>query len=162
MKNRKPLLHAYPRIRPTRMTSKQPAATPHSWKGHPLNNATTFVGLNVHARSIKASRRTRPQDGSSRRACSGCVQHQCKRRRTERRVPNNASRLNFSHLSIGAMSAKEATEKDEDHELEARAPSFRQKKSKRRSFELARESTHQASYSWTKKRQRPGNVRSSV
>ena len=36
------------------MVSKPPTATPHSWKGLPMNNATTFVGLDVHARSIKA------------------------------------------------------------------------------------------------------------
>ena len=54
IKSWKPLLHAYPRIRPTIVVSKPPAATPHSWKGLPMNNATTFVGLDVHARSIKA------------------------------------------------------------------------------------------------------------
>ena len=86
MKSRKPLLHAYPRIRPTIEVSKPPAATPHSWKGLPMSNATTFVGLDVHARSIKASRRARPQDGLSRRAYPSCVQYQCKRRRTARRV----------------------------------------------------------------------------
>ena len=49
----KPLLHAYSRIRPTIEVSKPPAATPHSWKGLPMSNATTFVGLDVHARSVK-------------------------------------------------------------------------------------------------------------
>lgn len=34
MKSRKTLLHAYPRIRLTIMAFKQPAPTPHSWKGH--------------------------------------------------------------------------------------------------------------------------------
>ena len=34
--------------------SKPPAATPHPWKGLPMNNATSFVGPDVHARSIKA------------------------------------------------------------------------------------------------------------
>lgn len=48
------LLHAYPRIRPTIAVSKPPAATPHPWKGLPMNNATSFVGPDVHARSIKA------------------------------------------------------------------------------------------------------------
>lgn len=86
MKSRKPLLHAYPRIRPTIMAFKQPAPTPHSWKGHSMNNANTFTGLDVHARSIKASRQPRSQDGLPRRAYPSCVQHQCKRRRTARRV----------------------------------------------------------------------------
>lgn len=54
IKSWKPLLHAYPRIRPTIEVSKPPAATPHSWKGLPMSNATTFVGLDVHARSVKA------------------------------------------------------------------------------------------------------------
>ena len=36
------------------MVSKPPATTPYSWKGFTMNNATTFVGLGVHARSIKA------------------------------------------------------------------------------------------------------------
>ena len=49
-----PLLHAYPRIRPTIEVSKPLAATPHSWKGLPMSNATTFVGLDAHARSVKA------------------------------------------------------------------------------------------------------------
>ena len=53
-KSWKPLLHAYSRIRPTIEVSKPPAATPHSWKGLPMINATTFVGLDVHARSVKA------------------------------------------------------------------------------------------------------------
>ena len=34
--------------------SEPPAATPHSWKGLPMSNATTFVGLDVHARPVKA------------------------------------------------------------------------------------------------------------
>ncbi len=80
-------MNAYPRIRPTIMASKQPETTPHSWKRCPMNNATTFVGLDVHARSIKARSQPRPQDGPPRRAYPDCVQHQCKRRRTERRVP---------------------------------------------------------------------------
>lgn len=86
MKSRKTLPHDYPRIRPTIMAFKHPAPTPHSWKGHSMNNANTFTGLDVHARSIKASRRPRPQDGLSRRAYPSCVQYQCKRRRTARRV----------------------------------------------------------------------------
>ena len=54
IKSWKPLLHAYPRIRPTIEVSKPPAVTPHSWKGLPMGNATTFVGPDVHARSVKA------------------------------------------------------------------------------------------------------------
>lgn len=34
--------------------SKPPAAMPHSWKGLPMMHVNTFVGLDVHARSIKA------------------------------------------------------------------------------------------------------------
>ena len=45
---------AYPRIRPTLEMSEPPAATPHSWKRLPMGNATTFAGLDVHARSVKA------------------------------------------------------------------------------------------------------------
>ena len=148
MKSRKPFLHAYPRIRPTIMASKQPETTPHSWKRCPMNNATTFVGLDVHTRSIKARSQPRPQDGPPRRAYPDCVQHRCKRRRTERRVPNNASRLNLPNFTFGAMSAKEVTEKDGKHELEAGTPSFHRKKSTRRSSRFASESTRQASYLW--------------
>lgn len=140
-------MHTYPRIRPTIMASKQPGTTPHSWKRCPMNNATTFVGLDVRTRSIKAHSQPRPQDGPPRRAYPGCVQHRCKRRRTERRVPNNASRLNLPNLPFGAMSAKEVTEKDRKHELESGTPSFRQKKSKRQSSEFARESTRHKSKS---------------
>lgn len=63
IKSWKPLLHAYPRIRPTIAMSEPPAATPHSWKGPPMNDAAPFVGLDGHTRSKGAA--SRPREGAS-------------------------------------------------------------------------------------------------
>ena len=64
-KSWKPLLHAYPRIRPTIEASKPPAATPHSWKGLRDEQCYHFRRAR-RARQVGEGLRVRPGNGRDR------------------------------------------------------------------------------------------------